>query len=230
MPKILIIEDDKELNCFLQDYLANNKYQTVSTFTGEEGLQAWQREKPDLILLDLNLPGMDGLDLTREIRRVDNTPIIMVTARADEVDRLIGLEIDADDYITKPFSPREVVARVKAVLRRSKRSESEETPALITLGPLVIDPAMYAVRINNRNLDLTPTEFDILSQLASQPGRVFTRLQLLKASEDIPCKGNERTVDVHIKNLRQKLKSLDPDTSYVETVFGVGYRSARFDD
>jgi DNA-binding response OmpR family regulator len=228
MPKILIIEDDKELNCFLQDYLANNKYKTVSTYTGEEGLQAWQREKPDLILLDLNLLGMDGLDLTREVRRVDNTPIIMVTARADEVDRLIGLEIGADDYITKPFSPREVIARIKAVLRRSKRSE--ETQSLITLGPLVIDPTMYAVRINNRNLDLTPTEFDILSQLASQPGRVFTRLQLLNASEDIPCKGNERTVDVHIKNLRQKLKSLDPDTSYVETVFGVGYRSARFDD
>jgi DNA-binding response OmpR family regulator len=228
MPKILIIEDEKELSRVLQAYLTKSNYQTVSAFTGDEGLQAWEREKPDLVILDLNLPGMDGMDVAREIRKVDQTPIIMVTARVDEVDRLIGLEMGADDYVTKPFSPREVVARVKAVLRRTNRVT--DTPNLLTLGRLTIETSMHSVRIDNANVDLTPTEFDILSQLASQPGRVFTRLQLLEASQGISYEGYERSVDVHIKNLRQKLKSVDPDTNYVETVFGVGYRSARFDE
>lgn len=163
------------------------------------------------------------MDVAREIRKVDLTPIIMVTARVDEVDRLIGLEMGADDYITKPYSPREVVARVKAVLRRA--SQQKEEPAVLQVGRLSIDAPMHVVKIDDNHIDLTPTEFDILTLLVSQPGRVFTRLQLLEAAQGISYEGYERSVDVHIKNLRQKLRAVDPNTNYIETVFGVGYRT-----
>ena len=223
MSKILIVEDERELNKVLQAYLSRSGYQTISAYDGNSALDLWRSEKPDLVLLDLNLPGKDGMDVAREIRKVDLTPIIMVTARVDEVDRLIGLEMGADDYITKPYSPREVVARVKAVLRRA--SQQKEEPALMQVGRLSIDAPMHVVKIDDNHIDLTPTEFDILTLLVSQPGRVFTRLQLLEAAQGISYEGYERSVDVHIKNLRQKLRAVDPDTNYIETVFGVGYRT-----
>lgn len=223
MSKILIVEDERELNKVLQAYLSRSGYQTISAFDGNSALDLWRSEKPDLVLLDLNLPGKDGMDIAREIRKVDLTPIIMVTARVDEVDRLIGLEMGADDYITKPYSPREVVARVKAVLLRA--SQQKEEPALMQVGRLSIDAPMHVVKIDDNHIDLTPTEFDILTLLVSQPGRVFTRLQLLEAAQGISYEGYERSVDVHIKNLRQKLRAVDPDTNYIETVFGVGYRT-----
>ncbi|MGI6250209.1 MAG: response regulator [Anaerolineaceae bacterium] len=223
MSKILIVEDERELNKVLQAYLSRSGYQTISAYDGNSALDLWRSEKPDLVLLDLNLPGKDGMDVAREIRKVDLTPIIMVTARVDEVDRLIGLEMGADDYITKPYSPREVVARVKAVLRRA--SQQKEEPAVLQVGRLSIDAPMHVVKIDDNHIDLTPTEFDILTLLVSQPGRVFTRLQLLEAAQGISYEGYERSVDVHIKNLRQKLRAVDPNTNYIETVFGVGYRT-----
>lgn len=227
MPKILIVEDERELNKVLQAYLSKSGFQTVSAYDGHEAEELWERENPDLILLDLNLPGKDGIDLAKEIRRTKDTPIIMVTARVDEVDRLIGLELGADDYITKPYSPREVVARVKAVLRRV--GQRQETPQQVQIGQLKIDLNMHSATLMDQDLDLTPTEFDILTLLGSQPGRVFTRLQLLEASQGISYEGYERSIDVHIKNLRQKIKAIDPDTAYIETVFGIGYKAAKLD-
>jgi DNA-binding response OmpR family regulator len=171
---------------------------------------------------------MDGLEVAKRIRKVKDTPIIMVTARVDEVDRLIGLELGADDYITKPFSPREVVARVKAVLRRSNRLP--EAGGILQLGDLRLDAEKHVVTLRDQAVELTPTEFDMLKLLLSQPGRVFTRLQLLEAAQGVSYEGYERSVDVHIKNLRHKLKEADPDSAYIETVFGVGYRATPMEE
>jgi two-component system alkaline phosphatase synthesis response regulator PhoP len=189
---------------------------------GDQGLLAWEQMRPDLVLLDLNLPGRDGLDVAREIRRKADTPIIMVTARAEETDRLIGLELGADDYIIKPYSPREVVARVRAVLRRAGA-----VPAAahrIEINDLEIDLDGHMVRRAGQVFDLTPTEYNLLVTLAGQPGRVFSRLQLLEAIQGTAYEGYERTVDAHIKNLRAKLEVDPHQPRFIETVFGVGYR------
>ena len=228
MSTILIVEDEKELNKVLQAYLSKAGFQTLCAYRGDEALRLWEKESPDLILLDLNLPGMDGLEVAKRIRKVKDTPIIMLTARVDEVDRLIGLELGADDYITKPFSPREVVARVKAVLRRSNRSP--EAGGILQLGELRLDSDTHTVMLRDQSIELTPTEFDLLKLLLSQPGRVFTRLQLLEAAQGMSYEGYERSVDVHVKNLRHKLKEVDPDVTYIETVFGVGYRAAPIEE
>jgi two-component system, OmpR family, alkaline phosphatase synthesis response regulator PhoP len=188
---------------------------------GDSGLRAWQQARPDLVLLDLNLPGMDGLDVARQIRRESDTPIIMLTARAEETDRLIGLELGADDYIVKPFSPREVVARVRAVLRRSGPAGGPAAAARrIQAADLEIDLESHTVLRAGQPVELTPTEFNLLAALVAQPGRVFSRLQLLEAAQGTAYEGYQRTVDAHIKNLRAKL--VEP--GYIETVFGVGYR------
>jgi two-component system alkaline phosphatase synthesis response regulator PhoP len=176
------------------------------------------------VLLDLNLPGLDGLEVARRLRRASNVPLIMVTARVDETDRLIGLELGADDYILKPFSPREVVARVRAVLRRTEAASAP--PALIRAADLVIDLTRHAVTRAGEALDLTPTEFGLLAALAREPGRAFTRLQLLEAAQGDAFEGYERTVDAHIKNLRAKLERNPRQPRYIETVFGIGYRFA----
>lgn len=228
MAKILVIEDEKELNKVLQAYLAKNGYQVVGAFDGDEGLALWQRETPDLVLLDLNLPGTDGLEVARTIRKVDETPIIMVTARVDEVDRLIGLELGADDYITKPYSPREVVARVKAVLRRTGVSQPKLKS--IVVGTLMIDLDGHQVELDGQSLSLTPTEFAILVTLAGSPGRVFSRLQLLDAVQGNAYEGYERSVDAHIKNLRNKLGEDPKEARYIETIFGIGYRFMKMED
>jgi len=179
------------------------------------------------VILDLNLPGMDGLELAREMRKTRDVPIIMATARVDEVDRLIGLELGADDYVTKPYSPREVVARVKDVLRRGARTQ--EMPAVLTLGKLSLDTNAHSAKLGGASVELTPTEFGMLQLLVSQPGRVFTRLQLLEAAQGMSYEGYERSVDVHVKNIRRKLKDADPDQQYIETVFGVGYRARKME-
>ncbi|MFH1446029.1 MAG: response regulator transcription factor [Chloroflexota bacterium] len=228
MAKILVIEDEKELNKVLQAYLTRSGYQALGALNGDEGLSLWERENPDLVLLDLNLPGMDGLEVARNIRKKKDTPIIMVTARVDEVDRLIGLELGADDYITKPFSPREVVARIKAVLRRAAKQQVE--PQEIRVGELYIDLGGHRVEIGGELVTLTPMEFSILVTLAGQPGRVFTRLQLLEASQDNAYIGYERSIDAHIKNLRSKLREKPKDARYIETIFGVGYRFVKIED
>jgi two-component system alkaline phosphatase synthesis response regulator PhoP len=225
MATILIIEDEVELIRVLQSYLEQANYKVDSAEKGDVGLSLWSQKKPDLVILDLNLPGMDGLDVAREIRRKADTPIIMVTARVEETDRLIGLELGADDYITKPFSPREVVARVRAVLRRS--GKTKEASDVLRMGSLEIDLGGHEVTREDERVELTPTEFTLLETLASQPGRVFSRLQLLEATQGAAYEGYERTIDAHIKNLRAKIEPDVKEPIYIETVFGVGYRFSK---
>jgi len=223
MSTVLIIEDEKELSNVLKAYLERSGYDVFTAERGDRGFELWREQQPDMVLLDLNLPGMDGIDIAREIRKTNDTPIIMVTARVEEVDRLVGLELGADDYITKPFSPREVVARVKAVLRRVEKLPAN-TSNVIEAADLRIDTLAYAVRQSDEVVDLTPTEFSLLATMAGQPGRVFTRLQLLEACQGIAYEGYERSIDAHIKNLRAKLGDDSKNPRYIETVFGVGYR------
>lgn len=222
MPTVLLIEDESELARVAQSYLQNGGFTVLTAARGDTGLSQFKQSKPDLVLLDLNLPGMDGLDVAREIRRQGETPIIMVTARVEETDRLIGLELGADDYITKPYSPRELVARVRAVLRRSGRAPAQ--PRKLQEGNLEVDLEEHSVTKAGHGIDLTPTEFNLLAALMAQPGRVFTRLQLLEAAQGTAYEGYERTVDAHIKNLRAKLETDPKEPRWIETVFGVGYR------
>jgi DNA-binding response OmpR family regulator len=225
MATILIIEDEPELVKVLRSYLEKAGYTVLSADRGDTGLSTWEHKRPDLVLLDLNLPGLDGLDVAREIRRKSDTPVIMLTARVEEMDELIGLEIGADDYIPKPFSPRVVVARVRALLRRVSAGPVE-MPVLRVVD-LEIDQQAHTVLRAGQPIELTPTEFNLLVGMAAQPGRVFSRLQLLEQSQGTAYEGYERTVDAHIKNLRSKLE-LDPKKPrYIETVFGVGYRFTR---
>ena len=226
MQRVLIIEDEHELVEVLDAYLQKGGYETLNARSGDHGLALWREYKPDMVLLDLNLPGMDGIDVARTIRQTDDTPIIMVTARVDEVDRLLGLELGADDYITKPFSPREVVALVKAVLRRVEKT-SQQPDEKIHYQDLEIIPESYSVMKAGEELDLTPTEFALLVLLVQQPGRVFSRLQLLEMSQGVAYEGYERSIDAHIKNLRAKLGDDSKQPKYIETVFGIGYRVKR---
>jgi DNA-binding response OmpR family regulator len=225
MATILIIEDEPELVKVLRSYLEQAGFSVLSAQRGDSGLSLWEQKKPDLVLLDLNLPGMDGLDVARSIRRTSSTPVIMLTARVEEADQLVGLELGADDYITKPFSPRLVVARVRALLRRTE--QSPEARQMLRLVDLEIDLEGHTVRRSGELVELTPTEFNLLVALLSQPGRAFSRLQLLDASQGTAYEGYERTIDAHIKNLRAKLEPDPKKPRYIETVFGVGYRFIR---
>lgn len=222
MATVLIIEDETELVKVLSSYLKQANFEVLSAYRGDEGFSEWEQMHPDLVILDLNLPGMDGLDVARKIRRKADTPIIILTARVEETDRLIGLELGADDYITKPFSPREVVARVRAVLRRAGSTQARED--ILKRGQLEIDLKGHAITKDGEPINLTPTEFSLLVTLASQPGRVLSRLQLLEASQGMAYEGYERTIDAHIKNLRAKVETNPKVPHYIETVFGVGYR------
>ena len=221
---VLIIEDELELAGILRDYLTAAHYHVETAADGVSGLSIFQHRQPDLVLLDLNLPRMDGIEVAREIRRAGATPIIMLTARTEEMDRLVGLEIGADDYVTKPFSPREVVARVKAVLRRSYGESAVQQT--IRHADLEIDLPRHQVLRAGQELSLTPTEFTLLTTLAAEPGRVFSRAQLLDSLQGEVGIGYERTIDAHIKNLRSKLEPDPRNPRYVQTVFGVGYRFA----
>lgn len=225
MAKILIIEDEVELVKVLRSYLEQSGYQVIEAQRGDKGLTLWQQHQPDLVILDLNLPGMDGLDVARHIRQKGDTPILMLTARVEEIDQIVGLEVGADDYVTKPFSPKVVVARVRALLRRA--SPARTTEPLIRIADLEIDVNAHTVRRGDDEIDLTPTEFNLLVAMASQPRRVFSRLQLLEAVQGVAYEGYERTIDAHIKNLRAKLEKEPKRPQYIETVFGVGYRFAR---
>ncbi len=224
---LLIIEDEPELVRVLKSYLEQASYHVLSALRGDTGFTAWENKRPDLVILDLNLPGMDGLEVARRIRQneIRRTPILMLTARADEIDQLIGLELGADDYITKPFSPRIVVAHVNALLRRS--AASKETNLPVQVADLVIDQDAHSLTRAGQAIELTPTEFSLLVTLAGQPGRVFSRLQLLEAAQGVAYEGYERTIDAHIKNLRAKLEIDTKKPRYIETVFGLGYRFAR---
>ena len=225
MATVLIIEDEPELVKVLRSYLEQAGFGVLSAQRGDSGLSLWEQKKPDLVLLDLNLPGMDGLDVARSIRRTSSTPVIMLTARVEEADQLVGLELGADDYITKPFSPRLVVARVRALLRRTEQSPAARQ--MLRLVDLEIDLEAHTVHRSGELVELTPTEFNLLVALLSQPGRAFSRLQLLDASQGTAYEGYERTIDAHIKNLRAKLEPDPKKPRYIETVFGVGYRFIR---
>jgi DNA-binding response OmpR family regulator len=221
---IVLVEDELELAKILRDYLEAAGFKVRIADDGTSGLALAQQSQPDLVILDLNLPGMDGLDVARHLRRHSEVPIIMATARVDESDRLVGLELGADDYIVKPFSPKEVVARVRAVLRRTQAQpqRSEIVRAL----DVEIDVVRHRVQMGGEAVELTPTEFNLLLVMARQPGRVFTRLQLLQEALGETYQGYERTIDAHIKNLRSKIEQDPKSPRYVQTVFGVGYRFA----
>jgi two-component system response regulator BaeR len=217
--KILIVEDEPKLAALLADYLKAASYQTQIIGDGREVVPAVRAAPPDLILLDLMLPGRDGLEVCRELRTFSEVPIVMVTARVEEIDRLLGLEIGADDYICKPFSPREVVARVRAILRRAQRRP--DAPAL---AGLTIDDQQYRAAFNGEPLDLTPVEFRLLKTLAAAPGRVFSRQQLLDNLYADHRVVTDRTVDSHIKNLRRKLQQASPEQELIHSIYGVGYK------
>jgi len=219
--KVLVIEDELKIARLVREYLTEAGFDVAVAHSGEEGLAAVRGERPDLMILDLGLPGMDGYDVTRSVRSQTAMPIIMLTARSDETDRVIGLELGADDYVVKPFSPRELVARVKAVLRRTRGDLPAE---VIRAADLVIDLTTRTVRRGDERVETTATEFDLLVKLASQPGRVFTRGQLLDALHGVSFESYERAIDAHIKNLRKKLEPDPRRPIYIITVYGVGYR------
>jgi DNA-binding response OmpR family regulator len=223
MATILIVDDEPKIVRLVADYLADGGYRVVAARSGDEALMRVRTEAPDLVVLDLGLPGIDGLDVTRAIRRSGELPIIMLTARDEETDRIIGLELGADDYVTKPFSPRELVARVRAVLRRhAGRTEAE----LLRAGDLSLDVPRMRVTRGDQPVELTATEFSLLASMARQPGRVFTRSQLLDAIHGVAFEAYERAIDAHVKNIRRKLEPEPHSPRYLLTVYGVGYRLA----
>ena len=222
MKKILVVDDEPKIVQLARDYLEHAGFEVVTAQNGKTALAIVRADKPDLIVLDLGLPEMDGLDVTRSIRKFSNVPIIMLTARAEETDKLIGLEIGADDYMTKPFSPKELVARVRVVLRRL---ESASIGAdIIRTADLTLDLPRLKVTIGDRAIEVTPTEFELLATLARQPGRIFTRAQLLDAVHGVAFESYERAIDAHIKNIRRKIEPNPREPHYILTVYGVGYK------
>ena len=220
MPRILVVDDEPQIVDLLRSYLRREGFDVDEAGDGEAALAACARRRPDLVVLDLMLPKVDGREVCRRIRETSQTPIIMLTARDEETDKLLGLELGADDYITKPFSPREVVARVRAVLRRGGREAVE----MVRVGDLIIDLRAHEVSLQGRRVDLTPTEFRLLEILAGHPNQVFTRMQLIDRVQGHAFEGYERTVDAHIKNLRGKVEPDPKNPRYVLTVYGVGYK------
>ncbi len=219
---VLVVDDEPEIVRLLRSYLERDGYRVVTASNGEEALYAARRERPDLVVLDILMPRMDGLEFTRRVRREQDVPIIMLTARAEETDRIVGLEMGADDYVTKPFSPREVVARVRAVLRRAL--PASEAPPILRAGPIVLDRSKHTVTVDGEAVDLTPTEFGVLETLMKDPGRVFSRGEILEAVHGVTFEAYERTVDAHVKNLRGKIEPDRGSPRYIVTVRGTGYR------
>jgi DNA-binding response OmpR family regulator len=222
---IMIVDDEKRLVSLVESYLAQEGYRVLSANDGKEALPIASREKPELIILDIMMPKMDGYDFMREHRKEADTPIILLTARVEDDERVIGLELGADDYITKPFRPRELVARVRAVLRRAGKSEPKRK--VLQVADITLDRDTRLVSAAGRSVDLTPSEFDLLAALMTIPGRVYSRLDLLDVIQGVRYEGYERTIDTHIKNLRAKIEPEPRTPQYVETVYGVGYRFRR---
>jgi DNA-binding response OmpR family regulator len=225
MKTVLVVDDEPKIVQLARDYLEHAGFRVASAHDGREALASFRTGAPDLIVLDLGLPLVDGLDVARTVRKTSNVPIVMLTGRGDEADRVSGLELGADDYVTKPFSPKELVARVRAVLRRS---EQASTPAdVIKTGEVVLDVPRMSVRVRDAEVEqMTPTEFQLLVTLARAPGRVFTRAQLLDAVHGIAFESYERAIDAHVKNIRRKLEPDPREPRYLLTVHGVGYRFA----
>lgn len=221
---VLIVDDDIKITKLLKSYFDKEGFVTYLSYEGTDAIQAARDKRPDIIILDLMLPGLDGWEICRRVRRENDVPILMLTARDEEADRLIGLELGADDYVTKPFSPREVVARVKAILRRTNKVAAPTEP--IRAGDITIDLERHLVKRGNTVIDLTPTEFKILELLATGPNRVFSRLQIVERVQGYAFEGYERTIDAHVKNLRRKIEENPKEPRYLQTVYGVGYRFA----
>ena len=224
MTTVLVVEDEIEIARVVRDYLRNAGFEVIVVGDGGSAVASVRSAKPDLLVLDLGLPGRDGLDVAREIRRWSDTPIVMLTARGDETDRIVGLEIGADDYVVKPFSPKELVARVRAVLRRTRTAARGDE--IVRAGDVEIDTAKMRVSVGGAQVVLTPTEFQLLATLAREPGRVFTRSQLLDAVHGVAIESYERAIDAHVKNIRRKIEPTPGSPRYVVTVHGVGYRFA----
>src|SRR5574341_52507 len=219
---ILVVDDEERLTSLVKAYFTQEGFRVVTARNGREALFLARQEKPDLIVLDLMMPEMDGYEFMRLHRKERETPIILLTARVEDSDKVLGLELGADDYVTKPFSPRELTARVRAVLRRAGQAAPE--PDLLRAADVTLDRAGHTVRVGAHMVDLTPSEFDLLAALMSAPGRAFARLELLDRLQGAAYEGYERTIDVHIKNLRAKIEPDPSKPRYVETVYGVGYR------
>jgi DNA-binding response OmpR family regulator len=222
MQRILVVDDEPRITRLVRDYLERAGFAVSVARDGEEALLRARTERPDLVVLDLGLPGLDGLDVTRSLRRDSATPIIILTARDDEADRIVGLELGADDYVTKPFSPRELVARVRAVLRRHTRHADD----VLRAGSLELDLPRMRLAIDGRVVELTATEFSLLAAMAREPGRVFTRSQLLDAIHGVAFESYERAIDAHVKNIRRKIEADPRLPRHLLTVYGVGYRLA----
>jgi two-component system alkaline phosphatase synthesis response regulator PhoP len=227
MPTVLVVDDEPKIVQLARDYLEHAGFAVLTAGDGSSALQSARTRQPDLIVLDLGLPGLDGLEVMRSIRGSGSTPIVVLTARDTELDKLLGLELGADDYVTKPFSPRELVARVRAVLRRSERAV--EPAERIEVGELVLDVPRLRTTVAGRPVELTATEFQLLATMAREPGRVFTRSQLLDAVHGVAFDSYERAIDAHIKNIRRKVEPDPARPRFVETVYGVGYRVAEAD-
>jgi DNA-binding response OmpR family regulator len=220
-----VVVDEPEIVRLVRDYLEHGGFKVLTAGDGATALRTASTQHPDLVVLDLGLPGLDGIEVTRSLRREGTVPIIMLTARADESDKLVGLELGADDYVTKPFSPKELVARVRSVLRRSEVASRPRDH--IRVGQdLELDVPRMELRVRGRRVELTPTEFELLAVMARQPGRVFSRAQLLDAIHGVAVESYERAIDAHVKNLRRKIEPEPHDPRYLVTVFGVGYRVA----
>lgn len=225
MPQtVLVVDDEAGVVSLLEAYLRHQGFRVVTAANGREALRQARHERPDVIVLDIMMPEMDGLDFLRAHRRQADTPVILLTARVEDEDKVVGLELGADDYLTKPFRPRELVARIRAVLRRAGRAAPQA--AVLRAGDLELDRQRHRLTIGATLVDLTPSEFELLAALMSAPGRVFSRLELLDRIQGIGYEGYERTIDVHVKNLRAKIERDPRRPRYVETVYGVGYRLA----
>ena len=224
MTTVLVVEDEIEIARVVRDYLDRAGFEVILVGDGGSAVASARSAKPDLLVLDLGLPGRDGLDVAREIRRWSNTPIVMLTARGDESDRIVGLELGADDYVVKPFSPKELVARVRAVLRRTRTASRGDE--ILRAADVEIDTAKMRVTVGGSPAELTPTEFELLAALVREPGRVFTRAQLLDAVHGVAIESYERAIDAHVKNIRRKIEPTPGAPRYLLTVHGVGYRFA----
>jgi DNA-binding response OmpR family regulator len=221
---ILLVDDHASVRTLVSDYLSEQGYKVLTASDGNEGLVVARRTRPDLVLLDIMMPGLDGLGFLQAYRRDHTTPIILLTARVEETDKVIGLELGADDYITKPFGMKELLARVRALLRRAATSQQPVAEERLEIGELRLDRLSYSVTVGGQPVSLTPSEFSLLGILMAAPGRVFTREQLLEQLQGNSYEGVERTIDVHIRNLRRKVEPDPAHPRYIETVFGAGYR------
>jgi DNA-binding response OmpR family regulator len=222
LTEILVVDDEQKIIRITSDYLEAAGYSVLTADDGISALRVVDESHPDLVILDLGLPGMDGLDVCRELRKISDVPIIILTARGEESDKIVGLELGADDYITKPHSPKELVARVRAVLRRMEKSTSDEE--IFRVGKVRFDVPKMRLTIEETDIELTPTEFELLLTLARQPGRIFTRSQLLDAIHGVAFDSYERAIDAHIKNIRRKIEPDPREPRFVLTVYGVGYK------